>query len=301
MNISWKVNKLKDTFATYHPIINFIYFCAVIVLSMLFLHPIFLAITIAGSLTYSISLNGRKGLRQIAIYLVPMMILAALINPLFNHRGVTIIGYFNNNPITLESIYYGIAVGIMFGSVILWFSCFYSVFTTDKLTYLFGRVAPSLSLILSMVLRFVPRFKTQLRIITNGQKCLGRNVTDGTVGQRVKNGIKILSIMISWALENSIETADSMKSRGYGLPGRTSFSIYRFDARDKIALLVLIILIVLISYGALMDWYQIQYFPSIKVKYDKPAIFAIYFALCFAPTFLNIWEAIKWKRLKSKI
>jgi energy-coupling factor transport system permease protein len=118
----------------YHPIINFIYFCAVIVLSMLFLHPIFLAITIAGSLTYSISLNGRKGLRQIAIYLVPMMILAALINPLFNHRGVTIIGYFNNNPITLESIYYGIAVGIMFGSVILWFSCFYSVFTTDKLT-----------------------------------------------------------------------------------------------------------------------------------------------------------------------
>ena len=94
---------------------------------MLFLHPIFLAITIAGSFTYSVSLNGMKGLRQIAIYLVPMMILATLINPLFNHRGVTILGYLNNNPITLESIYYGIAVGIMFGSVILWFSS-YSVF-----------------------------------------------------------------------------------------------------------------------------------------------------------------------------
>ena len=190
MNIAWKENKLKDTFASYHPIINFIYFCAVIIFSMLFLHPIFLAITIAGSFTYSVSLNGMKGLRQIAIYLVPMMILATLINPLFNHRGVTILGYLNNNPITLESIYYGIAVGIMFGSVILWFSCFYSVFTTDKLTHLFGRIAPSLSLIFSMVLRFVPRFKTQLTIITNGQKCLGRNVTDGTIRQRLKNGIK---------------------------------------------------------------------------------------------------------------
>jgi energy-coupling factor transport system permease protein len=301
MNIAWKENKLKDTFASYHPIINFIYFCAVIIFSMLFLHPIFLAITIAGSFTYSVSLNGMKGLRQIAIYLVPMMILATLINPLFNHRGVTILGYLNNNPITLESIYYGIAVGIMFGSVILWFSCFYSVFTTDKLTHLFGRIAPSLSLIFSMVLRFVPRFKTQLTIITNGQKCLGRNVTDGTIRQRLKNGIKILSIMISWALENSIETADSMKSRGYGLSGRTSFSIYRFDTRDRIALLALLVLIFLITYGALMEWYKIQFFPSVKVKYNTPAIFAVYFLLCFAPTFLNIWEAIKWKRLKSKI
>ncbi len=42
--------------------------------------------------------------------------------------------------------------------------------------------------------------------------------------------------MVTWSLENAIETADSMRARGYGLPGRTSFSIYRFDSRDSSAL-----------------------------------------------------------------
>ena len=44
----------------------------------------------------------------------------------------------------------------------------------------------------------------------------------GSLLQRLKNAITILSIMVTWALENAIETADSMKSRGYGLPGRTA-------------------------------------------------------------------------------
>lgn len=292
---------MKDIFCTYHPIINFIYFTAVILFSMIFLHPVFLATSIVGALTYSLSLNGRKGLKFILIYLLPMMTLAGLINPLFNHRGLTILFYFNDNPITLESIVYGVAVGVMFGTVILWFSCYNAVFTTDKFVYIFGRIVPSLSLIFSMVLRFVPKFKSQLKVITSGQRCLGRNVTDGTLKQRINNGIKILSIMITWALENAIETADSMRSRGYGLRGRTSYSIYRFDTRDRIAFICLLIVVLLMALGIFLGWNTIQFFPSIKVANGTPVIFTVYFLLCFAPLILNIWEAIKWKRLQSKI
>ena len=85
-----------------------------------------------------------------------------------------------------------------------------------------------------MVLRFVPKYKAQIKNISNGQKCIGRDVSNGNIITRARNGIKILSIMITWALENAIETADSMKSRGYGLKDVISFSIFRFDRRDKI-------------------------------------------------------------------
>ena len=108
--------------------------------------------------------------------------------------------------------------------------------TSDKFVYLFGRVIPALSLVLSMTLRFVPKFKAQIQVVSEAQRCVGRDVSNGSVLQRLRNGITILSIMVTWALENAIETADSMKSRGYGLPGRTAFSIYRFDSRDKAAL-----------------------------------------------------------------
>ena len=82
------------------------------------------------------------------------------------------------------------------------------------------KVAPSLSLVLSMTLRFVPKFTAQMKKVRQSQKCIGRDVSDGGLISRIKHGIKIISIMITWSLENAIETADSMKSRGHGLKGR---------------------------------------------------------------------------------
>lgn len=271
---------------------------------MVFLHPVFLTASMAGAFVYAISLNGKRTLKFALIFLLPMMLIAGAVNPLFNHRGATILRYMGDNPLTLESILYGVAIGVMFGTVILWFSCVNAVMTSDKLMYIFGWLMPSLSMIFSMVLRFVPKFKAQIRLISNSQKCIGRDISDGTLRERTRHGIKILSVMISWALENAIDTADSMRSRGYGLPGRSSFAIYRFDSRDRKALVGLLMLILLILTGGVTGENNIQYFPSIKtgtVTIFSLFIYAGYALLCFAPVMINIWEAIKWRRLQSKI
>ena len=138
----------------------------------------------------------------------------------------------SGNWITLEAIVYGIVLGAVMFIVIQWFSCYNTVMTSDKFIYLFGRIIPALSLVLSMALRFVPRFLRQLKVIRNGQKAMGRDVSEGTVLNRIKYGLQMVSILVTWALENAIETSDSMRSRGYGLHGRTAFSIYRLTRRD---------------------------------------------------------------------
>ena len=142
--------------------------------------------------------------------------------------------------LTLESIIYGLVAAVMLAAVMMWFSCYTEVITSDKFVYLFGRVIPGLSLVLSMALRFVPKFKEQIGIVTEAQRCIGRDVSQGSLFRRTSIAVTILSIMVTWSLENAIETADSMKSRGYGLPGRTAFSIYSFDGRDGKALAWLI-------------------------------------------------------------
>jgi energy-coupling factor transport system permease protein len=233
-----------------------------------------------------------------------MLILTALINPAFNHQGGTILAYLpSGNPLTLESILYGIAAAAMLITVIYWFSCFNAVMTSDKFVYLFGRVIPALSLILSMALRFVPRFRAQIKVISNAQKCVGRDVSNGSLWQRAKHGIKILSIMITWALENAIETADSMKGRGYGLPGRTAFSIYRFDRRDATALGFVLACAVYIIVGAATGGLTWRWFPTVGgVVLDAPypiSLFIAYFALCAMPLILNVKEDFKWRRLSN--
>ena len=220
--------KNRDTFSSYHPLINFLYFGLVMVFSMCFMHPAYLVISLVSAITYSVYLKGRRAVRFSLIYMLPMLLFAALVNPAFNHEGATILTYLpTGNPLTLESITYGFAAAAMLAAVVSWFSSYNEIMTSDKFVYLFGRIIPALSLVLSMTLRFVPKFRAQIKTVSEAQRCIGRDVSDGSILQRVKNGITILSIMITWSLENAIESADSMKSRGYGLKGRTAFSIYR--------------------------------------------------------------------------
>ena len=294
----------RDTFSGFHPIVNFLYFGFVLAFAMIFTHPVCLVLSLICAFTYSMYLNGKKTVRFSLIFMLPMLLMAALLNPLFNHEGATILNYFpSGNPLTLESVAYGIAAATMLVTVITWFSCFNAVITSDKFVYLFGRIIPALSLILAMALRFVPRFKAQIKVISNAQKCAGRGISDGNILQKAKHGIIILSIMVTWALENAIESADSMKSRGYGLPGRTAFSIYRFDKRDRNALIYILACAAYIITGSITGGLYFRYFPTIKGLWDSPyaiSIFFVYLALGLMPLILNIKEDRHWKFSTSK-
>ena len=293
-----------NEFAKYHPLINFIYFTAVIVFSMIFVHPICLVTSLLCSVMYSIILNGKKALKFI-VMLLPLMLISALINPAFNHEGVTVIAYLpSGNPLTLESILYGIVAASMVATVICWFSCFNKIMTSDKFIYLFGRIIPSLSLILSMTFRFVPKFKEQVQEVSNAQKSMGRDTSEGSVFARVKNSIIILSAVITWSLENAIDTSDSMKSRGYGLTGRTAYSNYVFDKRDVTALIYLAVTIIYFLIGALLGKIHYRYFPSMRgtdMSFYSTSIFISYIMICIMPIIIKIWEELKWRKLKSKI
>ena len=271
---------------------------------MFFMHPISLLISLASALTYAIYLNGEKAVRFSLMALLPMMLMAALVNPIFNHEGMTILTYLpTGNPLTLESIIYGLASALMLASVITWFSCYTAVMTSDKFVYLFGRVIPALSLVLSMTLRFVPKFKAQFKVVAQAQACVGRDTSDGTLLQRLKNAITILSIMVTWSLENAIETADSMKSRGYGLPGRSAFSIYCFDRRDRLALLWLLFCGGYVIVGWILGGVAWQYYPFIKgsgLGLYPVSVQLMYLALCVTPLAINIYASAQWKRIYHK-
>ncbi len=293
----------KDTFSSYHPLINFLYFGLTLTFSMIFMHPACLALSLVCALTYAVYLNGRKAVRFSLLVMLPMFLLAAALNPAFNHEGATILTYLpNDNPVTLESVAFGLGAAAMLVSAVTWFSCYSAVMTSDKFVYLFGRVIPALSLVLSMTLRFVPRFRAQIRVVLNAQKCIGRDVSNGGVLLRARNGLTILSILVTWALENAIETADSMRSRGYGLRGRTAFSIYRLDRRDRAALVFLLVCGAYVAAGALLGGVVWRYFPTMKgatFGLYPVSVFLCYFALLILPVVINIREDRKWNALIS--
>lgn len=290
----------NNEFKNFHPVVNFIYFVLVIGFSCVFMHPVCLCISLFSALIYSSVLKVNLRVR----YILPMFIVMAILNPVFSHEGVTILSYLpSGNPLTLEAIIYGIAASAMLISIICWFFCYNEVMTSDKFIYLFGKILPSLSLVLSMTLRFVPRFIKHMKIVANSQKTMGKSFFEGGIIQRVKNAGSIISIMITWSFENAIDTADSMKSRGYGTKGRTSFSIFTFDKRDIKVLTIIVILGIYIIVGGVLDGIYFKYFPSIR--YDISAyslsVFAAYLIFCLLPLIIELCEVLKWKYIRSKI
>lgn len=291
----------RDSFSGYHPAVNLLYFGLVIGFSMFLMHPVFLVASLICAVCYHVSLNGGRALRAQLVFALPVMAMTALVNVLFNHRGATILAYLpGGNPLTLESILYGLCAAVMLYAVVIWFGCYNAVMTSDKFLYLFGRVIPAASLVISMALRFVPKFKAQLQAVSQARRCVGRSVTEGPLRQRLSNAVTMLSILLTWSLENAIETADSMKSRGYGLPGRTAFSIYHFDGRDRATMVWLVSCGFFILCGWASGGLAWQYFPNAKVSAVTPmsfCFFGAYLLLCLTPLILNGKEALVWRRL----
>ena len=292
----------QDAFSGFHPAVNLCFFAAAIGLSMFLMHPVFLTISLLSSGVYLWYLLGGRGLLRQVGYLLPVLLFTAALNPLFNHRGVTpLFALPNGDPVTLEALCFGLASSVLMGASILWFNCCNVVFTTDKITYLFGRIIPSLSLLISMTLRFVPRFKEYLQTTLRVQRAL-RPAETGL--DTLKQALTAFSATVSWAMEQSIVTADSMKSRGYGSAGRTAYAIYRFERRDKLALCIL----ALLCAGTVLPWLTgavgWTFFPAMTGAPMGPGALVSYLSfagICMMPLTIDLTEDCKWNLLRSKI
>lgn len=290
-------------FLACHPAVNLLYFVLVLTFSMFFLHPLCLAVSLCAALWCAAQLNGGTTVRRTALWLAPTALLAALVNLAFNHEGATILAYLpSGNPLTLESIAYGFAAAAMLAAVVLWFSCWNTVMTSDKLMHLFGRVVPALSLLLSMTLRFVPRFQAKLREVTAARRGMGLYAEKGRL-QKLRSAVTVFSVMVTWSLENAVETADSMKSRGYGLRGRTSFSIFRFDERDRMLTLWLCISGGYVIAGWIAGGLYWQYYPMLLGAPVRPitvSFQAVYLLLCLTPVLLDLAADRRWTNMTKR-
>ncbi len=293
-----------NTFKKYHPVTNIVYFCLVTGLTMFLKHPVPILISFLCALVYSILLNGKKSLKFNIVYMLPMLMFAVVINPLFNHAGENVIFFLpGGNPFTLEATVYGLIAGLIIASVICWFSCFNSVISNEKLVYLTSFLSPVISLVLSMTLRLVPMFKNKLQDIMCIQNTLKSTDNTGLLS-RAKTLTKTLSIGFNYALEDSIERADSMKSRGYGLSGRSAYSRYSFTVRDMIFMLLCLFFATYCIIGIYRGAMYSNYFPSIifaDINIYSLSVFLSYLLLCSLPVIVHIREEISWKAIQSKI
>ncbi len=288
-------------FKKYHPIVNFTYFLALICFSMFIMHPVFLGISFISALSLSAMANGIRKMGKTLLVMLPVAFFAVMVNVLLNHEGVTVLSHFpNGEPFTAEALFYGIGAAIMLISVISIFSAYNKVMTSDKFLYLFGKITPVLSLVLSMILRFIPLMVRRFKEIKNVQKAFRCEDEKVRFIVKCKRYVKMLSILITWSLENAMDTADSMISRGYGSGKRTSYSNFAFTLRDTVSLLWIAINSATVLFCIITGNVTCIYFPAFKMKVSVYTTVAVtsYLFLCLTPIISEVKEAYRWKAIK---
>lgn len=290
-------------FGNYHPMVLFIYFLSVLLISMFVANPVLQILALLGGALFCAMLQRKSEMLGNIGFYVALFLMVAVTNPLFSHNGVTPLFFLNGNPVTLEAFIYGIAIAVMVVGVMMWCKCYSEIMTSDKFLYLFGRAIPKLSLILSMALRFIPMFKRQMHKVNRAQKAMGLYSSQSFV-EKIKSAMRVLMAMISWSLENSIETSASMKARGYGIGKRTNFSLFRFYSGDGILLSVCVLLLGITLSGVAAGETAFYFYPQISNINFSPFAVCVYAAfgiLSFLPFIIEVKEAALWKYYVSKI
>lgn len=279
-----------------HPVCIFTYFVTVIGMTLACMHPVMLVVSCAGALLFLGRLTGRRGVAGRLKFILPLFVLIAAANPLINHRGVTLLGMLFDQWITLEAICYGATAGLSLSALILWFACYQEAMTSDKFLYLFGKLAPSTSLLITMALQMIPKLGRELKEIQESQDML-RPERTGLIG-KLGTSIRHTSTLIGWSVENAVEQADSMKARGYGIRRRTTFHLFHFDSRDARFLGVLLALggscVIARSFGhGTMEFYPRM--DAVITGESGMVLYGLFALLACLPAILEGKEALRWR------
>ena len=210
---------IKGYFQGLHPAVSFTYFAAVIGMTLACMHPVLSPLSFLGAAAFLVCLKGWKSLLGTMRFLLPMMLVIVVANPLFNHRGVTMLFMLFDQWITLEAIGYGAVSACQLAAVVLWFACYQEVITSDKFLFLFGQIAPAAALLITLTLRLIPQLKSMAEEIRQVQGTL--HGEENRLTQRMAAAVRNLSVLLTWSMENAVQTADSMKARGFGQRRRT--------------------------------------------------------------------------------
>lgn len=289
-------------FEQYHPAINLIYFVSVIWGTISFRQPVFLAISYISAFAYSLRRNGKRAL-VFDLCLMPLIFVFALYYSAYHHFGITVLRQnFIGNNMTLESFLCGLSVGAVIAACLMWMSCVFSVFTADKVVYLFGKISPRLSLFLSIALRTVPRLKQQAKKTAAARKSIGMGANQGGFFARLAHCFALVSILITWLLESMAGTSDSMRSRGYSLKGRTAFSIYRFDNRDRSMVIAVFACLTLTLMAVLLRQTAMGFDPKIILRPVTTLSYVFYTGyavLCLLPLVLELISQYRFQKLRQ--
>lgn len=288
----------EDIFARWHPGLALAYFTGVIVVTMLVASPVFAGISLGGAVVATVADRGRAAAPGMAAVLV-LVVFVAVVNPLFNTGGDTVLLNVGERPYTAEALAFGAVLGMQLAAALLWFAVAGRALPAEKITYLFGGSAPALACVLTLIVRLVPAYGRRAHEVTGVRDAngCGPAAARGVTG-KVRAGATVLTTLVAWSLEQGLTTADSLAARGFGTGRRTAWGRSRWGLREVAMAIVLAGFMVVVVFGLGVGAGWAQFLPRLVLPEAHPLVVSAWVAwgaLVIAPALVGRGEEALWR------
>ncbi|PIC98024.1 energy-coupling factor transporter transmembrane component T [Sporosarcina sp. P29] len=288
-----------SAFSNFHPILLLVYVTVVLVTMFSSFHPIIVALALIGGILYFFMLHGMRTASKDVVYYFFVFLLIATTYPSYVHNGFTPLFFLNDHAVTLEAVTKGLVLAGAIVATCFWTKSYFEIFTTNKVLAVLTRVSANLGILVSMLWRFIPLFKTKWHEKQMAQRGIGFYKVNSRV-EKFRRAFALWRQTLVQTAEFVFVKPDVMKARGYGMTkARTQYRVMRFTKRD--GMLTIGLVLFLLYYIGYFSQHQTQYYPEISEQTLGAGHYVIIGLLMFYPFIYEAKESVKWRYLQSKI
>lgn len=274
--------------ANIHPLSTIVLFIAFLIPSVIFSSPIYNIILLILINHFIIKFGAKQKLK----YLLPMFliyfIISLFVNFIFTNAGTTKIFQINHLPIiggykrlSLELILFTFTGTIRLLYIISIFNFISLISSEDRLMNFFSKFMKRFPLLLSFTIRLIPKLARDYKKLEHIFKLRGlnqnsdkkkKNKRQGLV-RKIKSALNpslmsaLIRTLLMNSLEDSIQFAESMQSRGFGGKSkRSSFTNDKVRQIDCFLIITSIIYICCIFFLSSLSLGTKDIYPLFKLK-----------------------------------
>lgn len=292
-----------------HPLSALTYIAVLLVLVLMFNHPIYLLGLLGVTVTAIKAVDGINAWKSFLKASMGAAFVIIIVNAITVRAGETIIWHgpyipvFGRLNVSLEAVCYGADMGLRLLDIMSIFCLYNFTIHPDRVLDLLSRFSFKSALVLSLAARMFPAMVSRLDSIREVQTARGVDFNTGTLKEKMGKYAVLIKILLLTSLEDSMETAEAMYARAFGIGRRSHYVRDAWRPRDSICLTASL----LAMGAAICGWAKglgtFSFYPRLACPIDGLTGLVLLFAVIFLLSFPLIlsWGWHNCPFIKSKI
>jgi len=290
-----------------HPFTAIVFSLLLFFMVLSFEHPLYILSILIFLMVFSWIFDRKTFWTKILRCSLYNALLILFINPLFSTSGKTVlykspyIPLLGKIKITAEALAFGATMGLKLICIVFIFFLYGILTDRDDTFVFFSKYAHKMTLMFSMTNNIIHRLLLDIKRVKEVMILRGVRFEQKNLWKRIQAYYPLFNVILISALEGSIDRAEALYSKQYGIQKRTFYASLQMKKIDYLLNCIHLFLLIVFVLSILKGYGDYQFYPSLQAFQKKDFFFLIAVNIPLWMHLATIWGCNYWNNLRAKI